>query len=558
MKKICSLRLALVSAALGFVLAACGGGGGTPPPTLVSITVTPAGASLAKGLTQQFRAMGALSDGTQQDLSHSVAWASSNPPAVTIDPAAGLATAVGVGSSKISATLAAGRSVNHGSSAVTGFVSLAVTPATVTKIALTPAAPALELGANQSFVATGTLTDGTTQDLTQVATWASSDAAVLRINNTAGRVGVGNTRGPGTATVTATMGPVTGTTLATVMRRTPKFLYSASADLTTVSAFRVDPATGALTGLGTPYGVGYFPTSVVATHDSKFLYVTVFTNNQVVGFAIQPDGSLVPTPGSPLAVAGAPFWLTADPSGNFVYASTQGAGITVLAVDPATGAPSIASSVATGGAPQDAALTPDGAYFYQTLSAMDQVAGFAIDRNSGTLSALVPPGPTTATYPRGIAIDPSGKFLYVTIETSWIGPSTAVDAYSIDAASGALTRIPGAPFTAGANPIAAVCDPSGRFLYVSDADAQTISAFSIDPDSGVLMEIAGSPFAVAGGPGTGNLTVDPSGQYLYVATTGSSSPGILGFTINQATGALSPNPSASGAAGDVWSITITH
>jgi 6-phosphogluconolactonase (cycloisomerase 2 family) len=96
----------------------------------------------------------------------------------------------------------------------------------------------------------------------------------------------------------------------------------------------------------------------------------------------------------------------------------EGAGITVLAVDPATGAPSIASSVATGGAPQDAALTPDGAYFYRTLSAMDQVAGFAIDRNSGALSALVPPGPTTASYPRGIADDPSGKFLYVTIETS--------------------------------------------------------------------------------------------------------------------------------------------
>jgi hypothetical protein len=71
------------------------------------------------------------------------------------------------------------------------------------------------------------------------------------------------------------------------------------------------------------------------------------------------------------------------------------------------------------------------------------------------------------------------------------------------------------------------------------------------------MEIAGSPFAVGGGPGMGIATVDPSGQYLYVAT-GSSGPGILGFSIDQATGALSPNPAASGAASDVWSITITH
>jgi 6-phosphogluconolactonase (cycloisomerase 2 family) len=538
------------------VLAACGGGsyGGGWLNLVTAITVTPSNPTLAKGRTQAFTATATYQDGSKLDLSTLVTWSSSNTSAASVS-ATGVATAAGVGKTTITATMSGGLTVNGGP--ISGGTSLTVTAPTVVSLAVTPANPALELGANQSFLATGTLTDGTTQDLTRVATWASSDAAVLRINNTAGRVGVGNTRGPGAATVTATMGAVTGTTKATVTRRTPKFLYSANGTLNTLSAFKVDPATGALTGLGTPYDVGSFPSSVVATHDSKFLYVSIFTNNQVVGFSIQPDGSLMATPGSPLAVAGAPFWLTPHPSGDFVYVSTQGAGITVLTVDPATGAPSIASSVATGGAPQDAALTPDGAYFYQTLSAMDQVAGFALDRESGALAALIPPGPTTATYPRGIAVDPSGKFLYVTIETSWLGPSTAVDAYSIDAASGALTRIPGAPFTAGANPIGAVCDPSGRFLYVSNSDAQTISAFSIDPDSGVLMEIAGSPFAVGGGPGMGTATVDPSGQYLYVAT-GSSGPGILGFTIDQTTGALSPNPSASGASSGVWSITITY
>jgi 6-phosphogluconolactonase (cycloisomerase 2 family) len=551
-KYLCALTALLTVMGLG----ACGGGrnGGGWLNLVTAITVTPANPKLAKGRAQAFTATATWQDGSTLDMSTDVTWTSVNASAASVS-AAGIATANGVGTTTITATLTGGLTVSGGP--ISGSTSLTITAPTLESVAVTPANPALELGANQSFVATGTLTDGTTQDLTEVATWASSEAAVLRINNTAGWVGVGNTRGPGEASVTATMGSITGTTVATVTRRTPKFLYSADGNLDTVSAFRVDPATGALTGLGTAYAVGNFPTSVVATHDSKFLYVTVFTNNQVVGFAIQQDGSLVPTPDSPLAVAGNPFWLTAHPSGNFVYASTQSAGITVLAVDPATGATSIASSVATGGAPQDAALTPDGAYFYQTLSAMDQVAGFSIDRNSGALSALVPPGPTTATYPRGIAVDPSGKFLYVTIETSWLGPSTAVDAYSIDAASGALTRIPGAPFTAGANPIGAVCDPSGRFLYVSNADAQTISGFSIDPDSGVLMEIAGSPFAVGGGPGMGTATIDPSGQYLYVAT-GSSGPGILGFTIDQATGALSPNPSASAAGGDVWSMTIAY
>src|SRR5262249_22917794 len=71
---------------------------------LQSIAVTPANASVAKGLTQQFTATGTFSDNTTQNLTNQVTWASATTSVATIN-AAGLATAVATGTSSISATL---------------------------------------------------------------------------------------------------------------------------------------------------------------------------------------------------------------------------------------------------------------------------------------------------------------------------------------------------------------------------------------------------------------------------------------------------------------------
>ncbi|MBI5182166.1 MAG: Ig-like domain-containing protein [Nitrospirae bacterium] len=78
-----------------------GGGGGT---TLNSIAVTPANSSITTGNTQQFTATGSYSDSTTQDITSSVSWNSSNTSVSTIS-SGGLATAVAVGSTTITATL---------------------------------------------------------------------------------------------------------------------------------------------------------------------------------------------------------------------------------------------------------------------------------------------------------------------------------------------------------------------------------------------------------------------------------------------------------------------
>ena len=72
--------------------------------TLKSIAVTPANRSIAAGTPLQFTAAGTFSDGTTQDVTAGVGWASSQTSVATISSSTGLATAVAAGATQITAT----------------------------------------------------------------------------------------------------------------------------------------------------------------------------------------------------------------------------------------------------------------------------------------------------------------------------------------------------------------------------------------------------------------------------------------------------------------------
>ena len=176
---------------------------------LDSIAVTPADSSVAKGRTQQFTAVGTFSDLTTQDLTLQVTWSSTGTAVAQISNAAGsqgLATALGVGSTTINATL----------TGVTGSTKLTVTAAVLDSLAVTPADPSVAKGRSQQFTATGTFSDTTTQDLTTQVTWASSDITIAQISNAAGSAGLATTLAVGTTTISATLTGVTNSTSLTV------------------------------------------------------------------------------------------------------------------------------------------------------------------------------------------------------------------------------------------------------------------------------------------------------------------------------------------------------
>lgn len=147
-----------------------------------------------------------------------------------------------------------------------------------------------------------------------------------------------------------------------------------------------------------------------------------------------------------------------------------------------------------------------------------------------------------ACSPGAAAVHPSGNFVFATCGASIL-------AYAVNSTSGALTAIAGSPFAAGAKPRTVAADPTGRFLYVGNhalAPAESsISAFSINPTTGSLTQIAGSPFA---SNETSFITLDPRGEFLYVASENSSL--LTVYAVNSVTGALtatgSPIPNGAG------------
>jgi hypothetical protein len=170
--------------------------------TLQSIAVTPANPSITKGATQQFTATGTFSDGTTQNLTSTATWSSGTTTVATIT-ASGLATGAGVGSSTIKAT----------SGTVNGSTALTVTAATLQSIAVTPANPSIFTGTTEQFVATGTYSDGSTQNITGSVTWTSGTSAIATINAAGLAIGIG----PGISTIGASLSAVSGNTTLTVV-----------------------------------------------------------------------------------------------------------------------------------------------------------------------------------------------------------------------------------------------------------------------------------------------------------------------------------------------------
>jgi trimeric autotransporter adhesin len=207
-------KYVLVCALLSLaVIAGCGNSN----THLSSIQVTPANPSVAAGLQQQFKATGMYSNNTSQDLTASVTWSSSNMAIATI-ASGGLATSATAGSTTITAT----------QSGVSGMATLQVTAPTLASIAVTPSNATIPLGTLQQFTATGTYTDGSTQDLTSTATWSSTSTMVASI--TSG--GLATAATDGSSTIAAASGSVNGNTQLTVAAASLVSLVISGGDVT--------------------------------------------------------------------------------------------------------------------------------------------------------------------------------------------------------------------------------------------------------------------------------------------------------------------------------------
>jgi DNA-binding beta-propeller fold protein YncE len=167
------------------------------------------------------------------------------------------------------------------------------------------------------------------------------------------------------------------------------------------------------------------------------------------------------------------------------------------------------------------------------------ISQYTIDGAGALTQVGTPVG--TGSFPRKIAVDPTGKFAYVTnfgTDPGTPGAGATVSQYTV-AADGTLTPNSSATAATGLNPYAIAIDSTGKYAYVTNQGSDTVSQFTLGAD-GVLTPMS-TPSVPCGHLPYG-LTIDPSGSHVYVANLGSSNT--KGTTVSQyrigAGGALVP------------------
>jgi DNA-binding beta-propeller fold protein YncE len=244
---------------------------------------------------------------------------------------------------------------------------------------------------------------------------------------------------------------------ASFAQATRHFLYITNNGSNNVSAYMINPSTGALTAVtGSLFPVGTSPIGIAVHPTGKYLYVANTYSDSVSAFTINPiTGALKELSGSPFAGAAGPEGIAIDPTGKFLYAANN-----------------------------NSATWDQDRKEWISGSAINSITG-AIALASFTAAGI---------RPRGIVVDPKGRFLCVANSSS-----DNVSVFTINPINGALTPS-GSPVAAGASPGGISVDPTGNFLYVANKSSANVSAYVVIPSTGALSEIAGSPFPAGVAP----------------------------------------------------------
>lgn len=174
-------------------------------PILRRLELTPASASGPAGQIILVGALGIFSDGSIENYSNLVSWTSSDPSVGRVStqpPNAGQTELLSEGVTTISAV--------HEPTGITteesgGSAQITVTPPEIVSITILPRTAEVAAGLSRQFEASGSFTDGANRDVTNMISWATTNAMVASVDAN----GLVTTRAPGNVRVVAT-DPVTG------------------------------------------------------------------------------------------------------------------------------------------------------------------------------------------------------------------------------------------------------------------------------------------------------------------------------------------------------------
>lgn len=387
--------------------------------TLVDLEITPAAQVIATGTQQQFVATGRFSDASVEDLTALSGWSSSNTAVASVDRN-GTASGVTAGAATISAAF----------QGVTGSSQLTVTSSQLQTLEIDLQYPATALGVVQQATATGIFADGSEEDLTAQVIWSSSAGAVAAVSNTAGSSGTVTSLAPGTTTITATLGGLSGQATLTVsqaeltsLTTTPGAVkiavgtsvqFSATASATDGTSYEVtpyvswgasDPGVATISNMAPTNGLATSVGAGVATVTASWRGLLASSTLTVASATLT---SLEIMPGSSVAHLGAPLQMKAlatftDTEGSWVQDLTsqvtwQSSARAVLTISNASGCQGLAT-------PLKAGTTTISAYFNGIVATTTVTVSSA---NLSTLSVT----PAGATISKGSRVQMVATALY--------------------------------------------------------------------------------------------------------------------------------------------------
>ena len=286
-----------------------------------------------------------------------------------------------------------------------------------------------------------------------------------------------------------------------------KFLYAANEhdgpDVagrnSTVSAYAIDPKTGALTFLNKVSCRGEGPAHIAVDKTGKALLAANYRSGSLALMPILPDGRLGEVTG---------------------FVQHQGIGPKPRAEGPHA---------------HGAAFSPDGRFALVADRGLDQVLIYRYDQSKGTLTPNDPPfiNSTPGAGPRHLLFHPNGKILYELNE-----PGSTVSVLAYGAAGGTLSQIQeittlAADFKGTSATAQLQLDRTAKFLYASNRGADNITVFAVDPAKGTLTLVE---HVSTQGKTPRDFSLDPTGGYLFAANQNSDN--VVLFRVDAKTGRL--------------------
>jgi 6-phosphogluconolactonase (cycloisomerase 2 family) len=322
---------------------------------------------------------------------------------------------------------------------------------------------------------------------------------------------------------------------------------------TTTPASGTTAATSTLSVAGTPssnYALDLPPTALAIPPSNSFLYVGEGAGlvGGVYVYAINADGSItLQSAVSPVATAADPVAMQVDPTGSYLVvlnysAATTDAVIASYQINSSTGAltPTATYTIPHAGAAQQMAISSatqsSGLQNVIVTLGGGGIEALAVDSSTGAITDygnISPLSATNGSLDLGVAINPANTFVYVT-ETA----ANLVRAFTFTTSGGTttgqLTAVAGS-FSTGTYPSSVLVDSSGKYVYVTNKTAATISGFSIDSSSGALAALATASFPTGTNPV--GLAEDATKTWVGAIDIGGS-PDLRMFSIDSATATI--------------------